>query len=101
MINETKYYPDGTKRKEVIDTIRDGQMAKLIINYQSDGNISSAMEKPNFKSFSGASTFSGAHLFSNSIYNHYDIFRGGEKSIQRANNFNYPFSISGNLLMPN
>lgn len=84
--------------------MKDEQEFKLIVNYRQDGNISSAMERPNLKFINLNMPTSGAHVFATSDYNHYDIFTSGahHQKYQKNNpNMQFPFSISGALLILN
>lgn len=101
MNNKVKYYLNGHKRKEVLDMVKNGFDFKLIINYAPEGNISSAMEKPDLKRLAPNILASGAHVFMNPNFNHCDFFLSGVPVFKEypENKTNYGYEISGSCLI--
>lgn len=102
-MKNVKCYPNGKKKKEVIEMIKNGNDFRLITSYNQDGNISSVMEKPNLKNMNPALLASGAHVFANSQNNHCDFFQSGalvfREYPETRGSINYGYTMSGALLV--
>ena len=98
-----KFYRNGKKKKEVRDMTKNGHDFKLIINYNPEGNISSAMEKPNLKKLEPSILASGSHVFANPIMNHCDFFQSGALIFKEypeiRGSTNYGYTVSGAILV--
>jgi hypothetical protein len=95
-----KYHPNGKKKKEVLDMIKNERDFKLIINYDAVGDVSSVMEKPNVKTWTEFNPIaSGAHVFANSQHNHVDFFKGSSLTHKEypevRGSTNYGYNLSG------
>ena len=98
-MKEIKFYPNGNKKKEVLDMTKNEKDFKLIIDYDVDGNVISAMKKPNLKAINPNILVSGAHVFANLEFNHVDFFQSGSL-IYKAypeirGSTDYGYTISG------
>lgn len=93
-----KYHPNGNIKKEVLDFLKNGHEFKLIINYDSAGNCSSIMEKPDLKKLNPNILTSGAHVLVDSGQNHCDFFQSGTfvfkeyPNIRGSTNYGYTLS---------
>ena len=103
MNKEAKCYPNGKKKKEVHNMIKNGNDFKLITSYNPDGDILSVMEKPNLKNVNPAILASGAHVFVNPEHNHCDFFQSGALVFKEypeiRGSTNYGYTISGAILI--
>jgi len=90
-------------KKQVKDIIKNGRKFKLITLYGLDGNISSVMEKPNYKEFDSDVLASGAHVFANPEQNHCDFFQSGVPVFKEypevRGSTNYGYTISGSAII--
>ena len=100
---KVKFYKNGNPKKEVHNMIKNGNDFRLITNYDSNGDISSVMEKPNLKSINPAILASGAHVFVNPEHNHCDFFQSGALVFKEypgvRGSTNYGYTISGAILI--
>lgn len=100
---ETKYYPDGTKKKEIIPMLKNGDDFRLVIRYLPTGNILDVMERPNMGVISPEKLVSGAHIVAtNPEQNHCDFFFGNLKYIERPKEGQvmwFGYRISGGTLL--
>ncbi|MBU2612761.1 MAG: hypothetical protein KKB62_03510 [Nanoarchaeota archaeon] len=106
MNKKIKFYQNGKKKKEILDTIKYGRDFKLIITYDIKENIHNVMEKPNIKTWKQEDLkdfISGSHIFSNSEQNHIDFFKDGILTHKEYPNpkgiTNYGYKISGGSLI--
>ena len=99
MSEKIKQYPNGQKKKEVQDIVKNGHNFKLITSYDEIGNVVSLMEKPNIHKIGSSLTVSGAHVLANSEQNHCDFFQGGSLVYKEyptiRGSTNYGYTISG------
>jgi len=102
-MKEIKFYPNGNKKKEVLDMTKNEKDFKLIIGYDLDGNVISAMEKPNLKEINPNILVSGAHVFVNPEHNHCDFFQSGafifKEYPEIRGSTNYGYTISGAIVV--
>ncbi len=98
-----KFYRNGKRKKEVRDMTKNGHDFKLIVKYNSNGNIDNLMEKPNLKTLNSNILASGAHVFSNPKFNHCDFFQSGALVFKEypeiKGSTNYGYNISGAILV--
>jgi len=98
-----KFYRNGKKKKEVHNIIKNGNDFKLIVKYNSDGNIDNLMEKPNLKILNPDILASGAHVFVNPEHNHCDFFQSGALIFKEypeiRGSTNYGYTLSGAIVI--
>jgi len=101
MSKNIKFYPNGQKKKEVREMIKNSHDFKLIIGYNPDGNINNVMEKPNLSKLNQNIMVSGAHVFAIPEHNHCDFFQSGVTVCKEypKTPTNYGYTISGSILV--